>query len=338
MKKPGSYLLILAIGLTMGIFFSRNETMWNVLKKPFEGSFTPFDGTRQTTWDTDFKVVDVKSSADHSLQKAYFYASKSGKPQPLLVSLHSWSGTYEQQDGLAALSKSKDLNYIHPDFRGVNWTKDACCSELALTDIDDAIDYAIKNSKVDLSRIYVIGSSGGGYATLSSFMKSKHSIKRFSAWVPISDLPAWYAQSKIMGTKYAQNILDCTSSKDSLNMEIAIQKSPIYWKTPVEKLNKSEFQIYTGIYDGIQGSVPITHSINFYNKVSNDMGVSDSSYYVSKNEKLSLLEHRKFLGDFGNIKDRKVFLKKHYGNLGLTIFEGNHEILIDYAFNQLTRE
>jgi hypothetical protein len=272
------------------------------------------------------------------LQKAYFFKSKSAAPKPLVVSLHSWSGNYEQKDELAALSKIKDLNYIHPDFRGVNWTKDACCSDLALTDIDDAIDFAIKNSNVDLSRIYVIGSSGGGYATLATFMKSKHLIRRFSAWVPISDLPAWYAQSKIMGTKYAENILDCTSSKDSLNMEIAIKKSPIYWKTPVEKLNTTEFQIYAGVYDGIQGSVPITHSINFYNKVLKDKLVIDSSIYVSDSEKLYLLEYRKALGKFGSIAGRKVFLKKQSGNLGLTIFEGNHEMLTEYAFNELIRE
>jgi hypothetical protein len=169
-------------------------------------------------------------------------------------------------------------------------------------------------------------------------MKSKHLIRRFSAWVPISDLPAWYAQSKIMGTKYAENILDCTSSKDSLNMEIAIKKSPIYWKTPVEKLNTTEFQIYAGVYDGIQGSVPITHSINFYNKVLKDKLVIDSSIYVSDSEKLYLLEYRKALGKFGSIAGRKVFLKKQSGNLGLTIFEGNHEMLTEYAFNELIRE
>lgn len=338
MKKPASYLLILILGLAAGIFISQNETIWNAVKKPFNNTFIAFDDTRQTTWDPDFKVVDVKSSVDQSLQKAYFYKSKSSAPKPLVVSLHSWSGTYEQKDGLAELSKTKDLNYIHPDFRGVNWTKDACCSEMALTDIDDAIDYAIKNSNVDLSRIYVIGSSGGGYATLATFMKSKHLIRRFSAWVPISDLPAWYAQSKIMGTKYAADILNCTSSKDSLNMEIAISKSPIYWETPIEKLNTTELQIYTGIYDGIQGSVPITHSINFYNKVLRDITVSDSTSYVSNSEKLNLLENRKSLSDFGSIGGRKVFLRKQSGNLGLSIFEGNHEMLTEYAFNELIRE
>jgi len=338
MKKTISYILILVLGLATGIFITQNESIWNALKKPFANSVTPFDDSRQTKWNADFKIVELKSSLDNSLQKAYFFKSKSAAPKPLVVSLHSWSGNYEQKDELAALSKTKDLNYIHPDFRGVNWTKDACCSDLALADIDDAIDFAIKNSNVDLSRIYVIGSSGGGYATLATFMKSKHLIRRFSAWVPISDLPAWYAQSKIMGTKYAENILDCTSSKDSLNMEIAIKKSPIYWKTPVEKLNTTEFQIYAGVYDGIQGSVPITHSINFYNKILKDKLVIDSSIYVSDSEKLYLLEYRKALGEFGSIAGRKVFLKKQSGNLGLTIFEGNHEMLTEYAFNELIRE
>jgi len=338
MKKPAVYILILVLGIAAGIFISQNETIWNAVKNPFNNTFAAFDGTRKTAWDSDFKVVDIQSSLDNSLQKSYFLKSKSAAPKPLVVSLHSWSGNYDQKDELAALSKTKDLNYIHPDFRGVNWTKDACCSDLALGDIDDAIDYAIKNSNVDLSRIYVIGSSGGGYATLATFMKSKHLIRRFSAWVPISDLPAWYAQSKIMGTKYADNIMDCTSSRDSLNMDIAIKKSPIYWKTPVEKLNTTEFQIYAGVYDGIQGSVPITHSINFYNKVLKDMTVSDSIDYVSDSEKLNLLEYRKALGDFGSIAGRKVFLKKQSGNLGLTIFEGNHEILTEYAFNELIRD
>ena len=338
MKKSVSYILILILGLALGVFITQNEIIWNVLKKPFTETFTEFDDNRETDWDTDFTVVDIKSTLDNSLQKAFFYKSNSSSPKPLIVSLHTWSGNYEQKDELAVLSKKKGLNYIHPDFRGVNWTKDACCSDLALGDIDDAIDYAIKNSNVDLSRIYIIGVSGGGYATLATFMKSRHLIRRFSAWVPISDLPEWYAQSKIMGTKYAENIMACTSSIDSINMEVAMSKSPIYWKTPTEKLNNSELHIYAGVYDGIQGSVPITHSINFYNKVLNDMPFADSSNYVNNTEKLTLLEYRKALGNFGSISGRKVFLKKRSGNLNLTIFEGNHEMLTEYAFNELIRE
>ena len=48
--------------------------------------------------------------------------------------------------------------------------------------------------------------------------------------------------------------------------------------------------------------------------------------------------NRKALGEFGSIAGRKVFLKKQSGNLGLTIFEGNHEMLTEYAFNELIKD
>ena len=332
------YLLILIIGLGLGVFLMKNKTTSSFFNKTLVEESPKFDDTRKLEWSNDFKLVDIRSSVDENLQKAYFYTSKSDQPKALIVSLHSWSGYYDQKDGLADLSKEKDLNYIHPDFRGANWTKDACCSELALNDIDDAISYAIKNSNVDTTKIYVIGSSGGGYATLSTFMKSKHKIKKFSAWVPISDLVAWYAESKIKGNKYAQNILDCTDSKNGLNIEEARSRSPIFWNTPVEKLKNTELSIYTGIYDGIQGSVPITHAINFYNKVLNEQSVSENANKVSDSEKLNLLEFRKPLGEFGTIADRKVFLKKESGNVSLTIFEGNHEMLTEFAFNKLIED
>ncbi len=121
----------------------------------------------------------------------------------------------------------------------------------------------------------------------------------------------------------------------NLNEENARQKSPLYWKTPVKKLTKSKLFIYAGIYDGIQGSVPITHSINFYNKVLNDMQEGDTSRYITPFEKLKLLEYRKPLGDFGSISGRQICLRKESGNVKLVIFEGNHEMLTEYAFREL---
>ncbi len=331
-------ILILFIGIALGIFLRSNKTTWSSIKKPFVETYMKFDDTRQTEWSKEFEIVEIKSSKDNSLQKSYFYKSKSDEPKPLIVSLHTWSGYYNQNDDLADICKQRDLNYIHPDFRGANWTINACCSELALSDIDDAITYAIKNSNVDTNKIYVIGVSGGGYATLSTFMKSKHNIKKFSAWASISDLIAWYNESKIRNNKYAENILVCTGSENGLNIENAKQKSPIYWNTPVEKLENSKLTIYAGIYDGIQGSVPITHSMNFYNKLLTDMSVSDTLKYVSISEKLRLLEKREPLGEFGNIADREIYLKKEFGNLSLIIFEGNHEMLTKFALNELLKD
>ena len=332
------FVLVLSLGVSCGINKRQNEATREFVKKDTKETTVKFDDTRNVNWDNEFNIVEIKSGIDENVQKAYFYTSKSNKPKPLIVSLHTWSGSYSQKDDLAKICQQNDLNYIHPDFRGVNWTKNACCSELAMNDIDEAITFAIDNSNVDTSKIFVIGVSGGGYATLSTFMKSKHNISKFSAWASISDLIAWYNESEIRNPKYAENVLDCTSSNNGLDIEVAKQKSPIYWNTPTDKLKKSKLFIYAGIYDGIQGSVPITQSINFYNKILTDLSVSDTSKYISDNEKLQLLEFRKPLGDFGNIGDRKIYLKKGIENLSLVIFEGNHEMLTDFALNQLIEE
>ncbi|MFO7668949.1 MAG: prolyl oligopeptidase family serine peptidase [Bacteroidales bacterium] len=291
------------------------------------------------SWSDDFELVEIRSAMDGALQKAYLYRSTSADPAPLIVSLHTWSGDFTQEDPLSGLCRSMNLNYIHPDFRGANNTIHACCSDLAIHDIDESITYAIENARVDPSRIYIIGQSGGGYATLAAFMKSTHRIRKFSAWVPISDLVSWYRESLIMGNRYAEDILNCTGSKESiLNLDVAREKSPIFWETPAGKLDSSKLFIYTGIYDGIQGSVPITQSINFYNKVLTDLSVKDPSKFVSDHEKLQLLEFRERLGEFGKIGDREVFLKKEYQNLKLVIFQGNHEMLAEYALNELLAE
>ena len=298
-----------------------------------------YDDTRKTGWSADFGIADIVSSKDGKIQKAYYYKATSVSKRPLIVSLHTWSGDYTQKDTLSILCKLNDINYIHPDFRGPNRTKEACCSELALADMDDAIDYAIKHLNPDVSRIYVIGASGGGYATLSMFMKSKHKIKKFSSWVPISDLETWYHESLERKAAYAQHILQCTGSEGNvLNVKAARDRSPMFWPTPLKKLNNSSLHIYAGVYDGIQGSVPITHSLNFYNKILSDLQVEDKSKYVSPEEEAFLLEHRKPLADFGRIADRDICLLKEYRNLKLVIFDGKHEMLPVYAFNSLIED
>ncbi len=324
MKKKLVILITWTITIVIG--FSKPPNHQNI----------EHDSISMVYWNEDFSNIEISSSIDNKAQKAYFYQTKSNNSKPLLVSLHTWSGDYSQYDTLAILAKTKDWNYIHPDFRGPNRTNDACCSKLALTDIDDAIDYAINNANVDTANVFIVGVSGGGYATLCMFMKSKHKIKKFSSWVPISDLPAWYHQGLWRKSKYADDILNCTNSKENiLNLSIAKEKSPIYWDTPVDKLANSKLEIYTGIFDGIQGSVPITHSINFYNKILHDLGVIDEKYYVSTKETLDLIENRTPICNYGEISDRKIYLRREYKNIKLIIFDGNHEMLPEYAFNSL---
>lgn len=286
-------------------------------------------------WSEEFEKIKVKSPIDSSLQPAYFYKTKSTSPQPLIVSLHTWSGDYAQNDLINNFSVERGYNYIHPNFRGKNNSKDACCSELVISDIDAAISFAIENANVDKSKIYVIGLSGGGYATIAMFMKSKHQIKKFSSWVPLVDLTQWYSQTKARMMRYSDDILLCTESKNRvLNKRIAREKSPIYWKTPVKKLENTSLEIYTGIFDKI---IPITHSINFYNKLVKDLKIKDSTKFISQAEKNSLLDYVKPLGEFDSIGGRQVMLTKETNNIKIKMFQGGHEMLEKFAFEELIK-
>jgi hypothetical protein len=159
--------------------------------------------------------------------------------------------------------------------------------------------------------------------------------------VPLADLAKWYDETRIRKLYYANNILVCTHSKDkTLDREAAIQRSPFYWPTPKEKLKYATLEIFTGVYDGLEnvGPIPITQSINFYNKVLKDLAFPDSSQYISTNEKLFLLEWRKPLGNFGTIGNREVCLVKKANNVKITFFAGGHEMLSEFAFANLTTE
>ncbi len=215
-----------------------------------------YDDTRPGQWPEPFELVKIPSTLDGNVQDAWFFPSTNPGPNPLVISLHTWSGDYNQKDTLAMMALNENWNYIHPDFRGPNWSSKACCSEYALEDIDQAIDYAIAHGNVDMSQIYVIGVSGGGYAALAVYMRSRHQINTISAWVPISDLEAWYHQSSIRGNGYAMNVMKCTDSgTEQLDEKEARKRSPLYWDTPQRD---TKLYIQAGVYDGIQGSVPIT--------------------------------------------------------------------------------
>lgn len=312
---------LLLIGVVAG--FS-GQNFIRSLKK----TYIEFDDTRLVKWPAEYTIISIPSSADSGIQKAYVYKSKSEEPMPLVISLHSWSADYQQKDKMAPIVLEKDWNYIHPDFRGPNNNPRACASDLVIGDIDDCIAYGLKNFNVDSNRIYIVGGSGGGYVTLAAYMKSKYPVRSFNAWCPISDLNAWHQQTKIRDLQYAADILSCTgSSGNDLNVQEAAARSPLNWETPIEARRESILNIYAGVYDGIIGSVPITHSINFYNKIIKDLGCTDASAYVSEKEILHLLEYQIPLGEFDMIGGRETILRKSYKNVKLVIFEGKHEML-----------
>ena len=291
----------------------------------------------------DFLKKDsIKSSLDNNVQVFYYYKSTESKPKPLVVQLHSWSNAADSLKAafLAPEAKNKDWNYIFPNFRGVNNHAKACCSEFVLADIDEAIDWALKNMKVDLDQIYVAGVSGGGYATLAMYMKSRHKIRGFSAWASISDLSAWYFESVERKNKYATDIIKCTDSGEKLDEQKARDRSPLFWKIPIKKRRNSTLQIYAGIHDGYTGSVPISHSINFYNKLLIDANEPDLEKFISDQDKSIMIKTQSFPNkkQYKPLGDREIVYQKTSKKITLTIFEGTHEMLNKVVLDRISKK
>lgn len=309
--------------------FAQNDPAW--------------DNTQIEKWPEACKKVTITSTLDGEKQPAYYYAATQPN-QPLIVSLHTWSGNYEQEDELVREILKRDYNYIHPDFRGPNKTFEALGSKFVIQDIEDAIAYALENSTADPNNIHVIGTSGGGHATLLAYMKTNYPVKTFSAWVPISDIKKWYYESEGRGNKYSRDIALSTVKGAAfdeenyyLNEEEAIKRSPIHMPTPIEKRQNSKLYIYAGIHDGYTGSVPITQSLDFYNKVVADFDSLEKKELIPQKDIKEMLASRNFVAtNKDSIADRLIHYQKTYWDLvKLTIFEGTHECLTNVALDPI---
>ena len=285
----------------------------------------------------------IKSTLDGYTQVFYYYKSTDKKPKPLIIQLHSWSYPADSLKtiDLDVIAKTKNYNYLFPNFRGVNNHPKACCSEYVISDIDECIDWALKNMNVGKNQIYIIGYSGGGYATLSMYMKSRHTIKAFSAWASISDLEAWYGQSVERKNKYAKEIISCIGAGNNFDSLKAKERSPLYWATPVKKRKKSTLQIFAGIQDGHNNAVvPISQSISFYNKVIGDYKEKDISKYVSREDEKKMLDSQAFpVSDTPKkIAGKVIYYQKSAKNITLTIFEGGHDMLSKQALEYIEQK
>ena len=287
------------------------------------------------------KKDSIVSSLDGNTQVFYYDKSTATTPQPLVIELHSWSNTAESQKTMVAeQTHAKGWHFIFPNFRGINNQPKACVSDFVIADIDEAIDWALKNMNVDRKQIYVVGVSGGGYATCAMYMKSRHKIRAFSAWASITDLGAWYSESVERKNKYAAEIIQCIGTNNTFDVQKAKDRSPLYWKTLRKKQKNSTLHIYAGVHDGYTGSVPISHSIRFYNKLLTDFKVKDKSQYVSDEDAATLLKTQTFPASNPPkmLGDRAILYQKSAKHIQLTVFEGTHEILYNVVLERLKDE
>lgn len=282
--------------------------------------------------------IGIESSADGAEQKALWWRPENqDEPRPLLVALHTWSGNYKQGGGEIVYAQwclANDWVFIHPDFRGPNKTPAACGSELVVSDILDAVAYAKKQANVDEDRVYLIGVSGGGHASLLMAGRHPEIWAGVSAWCGISDLADWH--EKHAGTRYG-NMMEAACGGPPSDPAAAEQfrlRSPNTWLANAR--GKVALDIAHGLADGRTGSVPFTHSLDAFNLVADDP------------DKLSELEIHGFYKVQTSEVDSDAVdplfgadplpFRRQSASARVTIFDGGHEIVHRQALNWLAQQ
>jgi lysophospholipase L1-like esterase/dienelactone hydrolase len=293
-------------------------------------------------WPKEIKELTYQASIDQSSQPMLMLAAKAGEKRPLLVALHTWSGTYAQADGEPAYARwciENDWYFIHPDFRGPNLTPDACGSEKVVQDILDAVEYMKKHYNIDSDRIYLVGVSGGGYAALLMAGRAPELWAGVSAWASISDIRAWWEQKSAPASKYAANIEQAVGGRPDQNKSAArecVKRSPI---TYLDKAAGVNLDINAGVTDGHQGgSVPFTHSLYAFNQVVPEKDRIGSGFIEAFYSKQALPEGSPKANADPLYGTKQVVFRKVSGHTRVTLFQGGHEIIHQAALNWLAEQ
>lgn len=293
-------------------------------------------------WPDFVKTVRYPASIDNSQQPMLIYPSKN-KKRPLVVGLHTWSSDYRQAGGstlVAKWAKAYDWHFIQPHYRGPNNTLDACGSEKVIQDILDAVDFMKQHYSVDSERVYLIGGSGGGYTALMMAAKAPKLWAGVSAWVPISDIRAWWEQKSVQNSRYAKDIEKVVGGRPDKKESAAkecIERSPVTFLHQARGVN---IDISAGVYDGRKGSVPFTHSLHAFNAIVPDQDKLSQDFIDNFYKNLSPPDSAptpKPEPDptYGN---KGLIFRKMSGNVRVTIFDGKHEYIQRPGLNWLNQQ
>ncbi len=296
---------------------------------------------KKLTWPAEVKEIQYFCSADRSQQPAMFYTPKTDAPIPLLVGLHSWSADYRQRDPGVYYARwciEKNWVFIHPNFRGPNNKPQATGSEFVVQDIKDAVTFSTQKANVDVNRIYLVGSSGGGYAALLMAGRAPEIWAGVSAWVPIVDLVAWHQESRERKNRYAAMIESSVGGPPLLGASAyaeSIKRSPITYLKNAQGL---PLDINAGINDGHNGSVPISHSLRAFNRLAkpkDKISEADIQFFIKNAAAPELLKQSVSDATYGN---KQPLFRRTSGKTRITIFDGGHEIIPQAALNWLAKQ
>lgn len=298
------------------------------------------DSVHRSTWPLPAREIRYLCAADNTLQGAIYYSPETEEAVPLLVGLHTWSGSYTQLNRhFLDYAVEQGWAMIHPDFRGTNSTPNGCGSDLAVADIVSAVEYVKSIRKVDSNRIYLMGASGGGYMTMLMVGRHPEIWAAASAWCGISDLTAWHHQTKSAKLSYASHLESACGGAPGISPEVDAQykhRSAITWAKGAVGVPLS---INHGIHDGHTGSVPVSHSLNFFNQIvpAEKRLSNEDIAFITEKETIpeSLAAGCPIDPAFGN---KKVVFRCEVENTQLTLFEGGHDCIPLAGLHWLARQ
>ncbi len=283
--------------------------------------------------DPAIAAATITSSVDGSPQKVrYFIPESVTEPIPLLVLLHSWSANVDQDSMLPLCAREcqqRGWAIIHPDFRGPNVRPQACASDLAVQDIVDAVRWIETRTMIDPQRRFVAGASGGGHMTLIMAGRHPKLWAAASAWVPITDLAAWHAESTARKSKYADNIAAACGGPPGTSAAVDEQyrvRSPLTYLAGTRGL---PVDLNAGITDGHTGSVPISHTLLAFNRLCTVYGQAEVQFSeadiadLTEQQQISPADAQAAPLEAGRM--HKVLLRRSAGPARVTIFDGGHE-------------
>lgn len=335
-KKPAHQVTLppeSSLELRYGIYFQQGGVQADNMKHAYEDFLLETRTAGQ-------QEIQYRSSADGTVQPAMFYTPNSETPVPLLVALHTWSGDYRQDahQACADWCQEKGWVYIHPNFRGPNRNPEATGSDLVVQDIVDAVTFASQHAYVDPARIYLVGTSGGGYTALLMAGRRPELWAGVSAWVPIVDLERWYHENKADGDKHWREIGNSCGGPPGASEEVDRQyelRSPITWLEGARGVN---MDINAGIRDGHEGSVPVSHTLRAYNKIADQedrLTEAEIEYFVHEARVPPLLQHETPDPSYG---DKQPLFRRHAQCVRVTLFDGAHELIPQAALQWLEQQ
>ncbi|MBD3358745.1 MAG: prolyl oligopeptidase family serine peptidase [Chitinivibrionales bacterium] len=276
------------------------------------------------------REVTITASSDKSAQPALFYNSGTARRKPLLLVLHSWSADYRQHFSIpyAVWAAKNDWVFIHPDYRGAFTNPQATASENAVKDVLDAVAYARKHARIDQSRIYIAGFSGGAMMTLIMVGRFPEIWAGALAWVPVYDLVDWYRETKGSRHDYSGHIERSCGGVPREGTQAGKEcrkRSPSMYLADARG-KRVKVYIATGIQDNF---VCPSHSLRAFNDLAApaDRISKENIEYIDKRHRLPPQFSGTFVDSLYADAGIELLWEKTSANVTLKIYEGKHDVI-----------